>query len=89
MMGMTEWKYWEKIRDSKNRGIVIGIGIAMGVLALAGIICLIVRFCCGRSYFFENCCCDDDDFDDDDDDESGAPAPDEEAFVYAKDKDFE
>jgi len=57
---MNDWKYLKKLKSSKNSGIVIGIAIAAGILALVGIIALITKCCCRKSMYYESCCCGED-----------------------------
>ena len=95
---MNDWKYLKRLKTSKNHGIMIGVAIATGALALAGIICLIVK-CCKHGYFMDSCCCDDfdddDDFDEDDDEDEDYDEvsktdanTDENGCRYTNDKDF-
>ena len=84
-------KYLRKLRQirvSENRGIVIGVSIAMGIVLLAAAILLTVKcvkkHCGCMDYGFDDFD-DDEDFDDDDDLEEHKEG---EGCGFASDKDF-
>ena len=74
-MNISEWKLAQKLQDSKHRGIIIGLGIAMFILLIVIIGVLKVRWlkknlgcCCNMDGYEDEYYIDADEFGDDDDD---------------------
>ncbi|MCL2358096.1 MAG: hypothetical protein FWC70_13250 [Defluviitaleaceae bacterium] len=72
MAKLKEWKMAQKIRSSGNRGMIIGMCVAV-LIIVAVIIAVIKIDWLKRTFGRDGCCCDDydDDFYIDADDESG------------------
>jgi len=81
---MKDWKYMEKLRMSKNRGVIVGLAIAGVLCLLAAIIFFKYKWIKEKlesmHYGFDDCCCDDCCDEDDDCDENGC--------AYTNDNDF-
>ena len=87
---------FKRLQINKYRSVFIGVAVVTGVLAVATVICLIVRWCI-KNNCCENCC--DDSFDDITDEEDDEPvlyenakstgsSSDENGCRYTSDKDF-
>lgn len=63
MNKMTDWSLAQKLEDSKCRGIIIGIGIA--VLVILFIVGAVIKLRLLKKYLHGGCCCDVDIYEDD------------------------